>query len=301
MPSQLPEPLAEGPFRVLDGEYHGVTPKRLRGRDLDRSVWGVRGRIDEESIRSRCELLAVRMPADAFFSHTTAALLLGIPLPPMLAGQNAIHVSVPRPQRAPHASGLKGHSLTINNDAELVYDSMLVHTSAARTWCDLGSMLKLTDLVAAGDYLIHWEHPLTTAGELGSVARAMSRRRGSRNRAAALPLMNDRAESRPESILRVLIHLAGLPTPVINHELRLTEAGTRVRTDLAFPLFKIVLEYQGDYHRTLKGQWRKDMTRRSRLEADGWYVMELNADDLKNPEELIARIRGVLLKRGWRP
>ncbi|WP_168625770.1 hypothetical protein [Cryobacterium sp. BB307] len=251
MPSQLPEPLTDGPFRVMDGEYHGVTPKRLRGRDMDRSVWGVRGRANEESIRTRCELLAVRMPTDAFFSHTTAALLLGIPFPPSLAEQRAIHVSVPRPQRAPHASGLKGHSLTIDGDTELVYGSTLVHTSAARTWCDLSGILKLTDLVAAGDFLLHWENPLTTREELGSVAGRMSRRRGSRNRAAAFPLLNDRAESRPESILRVLIHLAGLPTPRIYHE--------------------------------------------------GWYVMELNADDLRNPEELIARIRRVLLKRGWRP
>ncbi len=235
----------------MDGEYHGVTPKRLRGRDMDRSVWGVRGRANEESIRTRCELLAVRMPTDAFFSHTTAALLLGIPFPPSLAEQRAIHVSVPRPQRAPHASGLKGHSLTIDGDTELVYGSTLVHTSAARTWCDLSGILKLTDLVAAGDFLLHWENPLTTREELGSVAGRMSRRRGSRNRAAAFPLLNDRAESRPESILRVLIHLAGLPTPRIYHE--------------------------------------------------GWYVMELNADDLRNPEELIARIRRVLLKRGWRP
>jgi len=42
------------------------------------------------------------------------------------------------------------------------------------------------------------------------------------------------------------------------------------------------------------------MTRRSRIEAQGGYVMEINADDLRNPAELMARIRSVLISRGWR-
>jgi very-short-patch-repair endonuclease len=65
------------------------------------------------------------------------------------------------------------------------------------------------------------------------------------------------------------------------------------RTDLIIDEYKIVLEYQGDYHRKMVGQWRADMTRRSKLEALGWKVMELNADDLLDPEELIRRIRAL--------
>ena len=75
-----------------------------------------------------------------------------------------------------------------------------------------------------------------------------------------------------------------------------TETGKNVRTDFAYPLRKFALEYQGDYHRT-RSQWRRDMTRRSRLETQGWYVMEINADDLKDPVELIARIRAALARR----
>jgi very-short-patch-repair endonuclease len=58
----------------------------------------------------------------------------------------------------------------------------------------------------------------------------------------------------------------------------------------------VLLEYQGDYHRTPE-QFRADMTRLSRLEADGWYVFQINADDLKNPEELVARLHRVLAAR----
>jgi very-short-patch-repair endonuclease len=66
------------------------------------------------------------------------------------------------------------------------------------------------------------------------------------------------------------------------------------RTDLILEKERVVLEYQGDYHRTTKGQWRADMTSRSRLEARGWRVMELNADDLKDPVELLARIGAMI-------
>ena len=65
------------------------------------------------------------------------------------------------------------------------------------------------------------------------------------------------------------------------------------RTDLIIDRYRIILEYQGDYHRTKKGQWRADTTRRAKLEAQGWRVMELNADDLRNPTELVQRIRAL--------
>jgi very-short-patch-repair endonuclease len=40
-----------------------------------------------------------------------------------------------------------------------------------------------------------------------------------------------------------------------------------------------VLEYQGGHHQDPE-QWRKDVTRRAALEADGWTVLEIAADDV---------------------
>jgi hypothetical protein len=39
------------------------------------------------------------------------------------------------------------------------------------------------------------------------------------------------------------------------------------------------------------------MTRRSRLEADGWFMIEVNANDLRDAPELLQRIRRVLASR----
>lgn len=121
----------------------------------------------------------------------------------------------------------------------------------------------------------------------------------SRADAGIFPPLNDRSESRPESWLRVIVVRAELPAPSINHVIVDAESGKRYRTDVAFSKYKVLLEYQGDYHRGRK-QWRKDMTRCARLEANGWVVMEINGDDMRRPDELAERIRSVLRSRGWR-
>lgn len=282
----------------------------MRSRDLDRTVWGVRAAAANEDtqaetenyaqLRARCEKFATRMPPSAFFSHSTAALLLHAPLPFEWEHQKTVDISMAAPARAPHAGGIRGHRLRISDGTQLVENNGLRQTSAARTWFDLASILGLYDLVAVGDYLIHWRLPHTSVDEIRGMASHFIGQRGMATARMAFPLLSDRSESRPESTLRVILELDGLPRPRINHDIVFTDDGTRVRTDLAFDSFKVLLEYQGDYHRTRKDQWRKDMTRRSRLESQEWTVMELNANDLKDPAELVARIRRVLRRQGWR-
>lgn len=290
---RLPRHLADGPFLTRDAVADGVGPGRLRGRDLDRRYWGVRSSTTADDLRHRCALLAARMPESAFFSHTTAAMLHGIPVPQWAERDPVLHVTVPAPARAPHAAGLHGHRLTVE-PSDIVDLAGLRATTPTRTWCDLAQLLLLGDLVAAGDFVIHHRHPLASEQDL---RRAIERRRSPRGRAraeAACPLLDDRSESAPESLLRVILVQAGLPPSRINHDVTDRFGEFVARTDLIFDDHRIVLEYQGDYHRTTKGQWRADMTRRSRLEADGWRVMELNADDLRDPIELVARIRRLI-------
>jgi very-short-patch-repair endonuclease len=291
---------------VQAGATHGLTDKRLRAGDLDKSVWGIRASAIEaadltplQQLLARCRMFALRMPPDAFVSHSTAALLYGVPLPFELERSDLVHLAVAAPARAPHAAGIRGHQLTVTSH-QLQRTGGITLTNPARTWCDLSGMLSLHDLVAAGDFLIHWSSPHTSIAALTSMSGCFVRQRGAAKLSRALPLLNDRAESRPESVLRVVLELGGLPQPRINREIVFADDGDFVRTDFAFDEYRVLLEYQGDYHRTKAGQWRKDMTRRSRLEAAGWFVMEINADDLKHPDELLARIRSVLRQRGYR-
>lgn len=288
----LPPALTESPFRSHDAVRLGVPLSRLRASDLHRDVHGVRSVSTPASTFEVCRLFMERMPAAAFISHSTAAKLHGIPLPYRLEQDARSHISVPAPARAPHANGVVGHMLQIESHELTAHDGLSL-TTAVRTWLDLGPMLQLHDLVAAGDHLIHWRRQQATPFELADALNSRLDRRGRRTLASALRLLNDRAESPPESVLRVIVVQAGLPEPRINHEVSDRFGEFVARTDFVFEELKVVLEYQGDYHRTTKGQWRADMTRRSRLEALGWKVMELNADDLRDPIELVRRIRSL--------
>lgn len=282
------------PFTFRAGLESGLTRGELRSRRLNREIHGVRSTKPDLALIDRCQMLGLRLSDAAIFSHVTAALLHGFPLPWLLERSTPVHVTMPAPARALHCQGVEGHELDVSPGDIATLGSIRV-TSPARTWCDLAATLSLPDLVAAGDYVIQRQLPLASVTELGRMAKHFAGRRGATVMRLAIPLLEDRSESRPESILRVIIVLAGLPAPLINHTMIDTETGRAMRPDFTFSASKTILEYQGDYHRSAN-QWRKDMTRRSRLESKGWKVMELNWDDLQDPDELVCRIRALLAR-----
>lgn len=232
-------------------------------------------------------MFAARLPPGTFFSHLTAAHLYGIPLPPRLRHAR-LHATVTAPARAPHAAGLVGHSRFVAPaDVTETADGIRI-SSPARVFLEVAGLLSLPDLVAVVDHLIRREAPLCSVEDLVErldVGDRLSRRRILR---VALEYADPRSESRPESVLRLLLLRCGWGAPQPNHEVR-GPAGGRMRIDLAFPERLLAIEYHGDYHRD-RDQWRRDVARRSRLEALGWNVVELTADDLLNPDELVARI-----------
>lgn len=292
-PRELPAHLVSQPFRRIDALAAGVTEDRLRAKDLDRSVRGVRSQSPVEGLAERCRLFATRLRQDVVFSHLTAARILNAPVPTYAEHDEILDVTVPAPEPAPHARGLRGHSRALL-DSEVVTVRGLRITSPARTWCDLASMLSLSDLVAVGDFLVAWRSPLVGIVELDGFVRLRGGQRGARRARRALELLDARAESAPESRLRVILVEAGLPVPEVNYPVRV--GGRDYRVDLAYPDLKVAIEYQGDYHRD-RVQWRRDMTRRSHLESDDWAMIEVNADDVRHPRELAGRIQSVLARR----
>ncbi|HWU58961.1 MAG TPA: hypothetical protein VN045_09605 [Microbacteriaceae bacterium] len=297
MKSRIPMPveLAHRPFSIRVGASAGVGYGRLRGADLQRPFAGVRNPspypLDLESLARTYQ---TRMPQHAFFCRTTAASLWGVPLPRTLQRALPLHVAVPAPHRCPRGRGVMGHTFNAS-DAEVRWLRGLPVTTPERTWFDLGAVLTLPDLVAATDFLIGRRSPLTTKRNLAGALAGYAGRRGRVALREALELADGWSESRKESQLRLICVNAQFSGLVANLEIT-TSGGFHYRGDLAFPKERVLLEYQSDYHGDIV-QFRKDMTRRSRLEADGWFVMLINADDLHNPEELVARIRKVLFDR----
>jgi very-short-patch-repair endonuclease len=290
-PRPLPDDLSGRVFTRIEALRAGASPDRLRAHDLDRRVWGVRAPVGAaDDLRERCRMFSARLPPHAFVSHSTAARLLGAPLPGRFERMTRIHVTVEAPARAPHAAGLIGHSRIIAPRDIVVEAHGLRHSSPERTVCEMAGVLSLGDLVALIDFVASSRSPLTTLPALVERLRVGDRITRSRKLPVAIRLADPRSESRPESLLRVILMTSGLYGWSPNLEVVDADTGQGYRLDLAHPESRVALEYQGDYHRSQQ-QWRRDMTRRARLEAQGWRIMEINADDLHDRVELAARIR----------
>lgn len=208
-----------------------------------------------------------------------------------LERSRTLHVAVPKPRRTLVGAGLRGHTYLPCRVRD--WHGIPV-APPEQVWCRLAPLLRLEELVAAGDHLIHHRLPLTSITTLHREVDARPRR-GLRIMRAALPLLDDHAESPRESQLRVALSLAGITGFVTNLWITTVE-GHRYRADIAFPRQKVILEYQSDYHLDPE-RFRRDLTRISRLQADGWLVVQLGADDLENPAEPARRVGRILASR----
>lgn len=302
----LPDPLHTRPFTTREGADAGLSRGRLRGPDLVAPFHGIRmprssaetTRVNILAVQKLCHALQLRLPPEARFCGVTAAVVMGIPLPLQLERSRLLHVAVPPSRRAPAGRGVRGHTFTVAANDVRVWHGLRI-SSPERAWCELAGVLSVPDLVAAGDYLIQRRLPLTNAKALRDAVNGFAGSRGIRVLRAAHPLLHDRSESRQESRLRVIVVLARLAGLEVNYPVT-TSGGYNYRGDLAFPKHKVFIEYQSELHRSPEA-FQRDMTRISRLEADGWYVMQVNIRDLDDPAELVQRIRKVLALRSRTP
>ena len=88
--------------------------------------------------------------------------------------------------------------------------------------------------------------------------------------------------SMQETRVRLALIQHGLPTPECNHVIdHLTyRSGKPFTLDLAWPAAKVVIEYDGDHHRTDRTQWRNDHEKRNRLQQHGWHIFTIDADTI---------------------
>lgn len=297
-PRPLPSSTATS-FSTRAAGSLGITARRLRSADIVQPLRGVNVLAQHNiNLTELCRTVQSRLIPIARFSGITAAILRGVPLPLPLEQSRDLHIAVPRPHRAPQGLGMRGHSYLHQPGDTVVYNGLRI-SSPERTWCELAATLPLLDLVAAGDFLIHHRRPFTTRQRLMDASGRFAGRRGFRKFAQALELLNERSESPQESKLRVILVQDRIVTTA---NLRIvTTGGYRYRADLAIQSHGVLIEYQSDKYHMDAAARRRDMTRKSRLEADGWYIFELNADDLRDPAELCARLRLVLARREPRP
>ncbi len=107
-----------------------------------------------------------------------------------------------------------------------------------------------------------------------------------------LALCDPRAESPPESVLRVRLILAGLPAPVAQFEV--WHRGRFVaRVDLGWPEVRVAVEYDGVWHGA-SGQLGRDRRRLNALIAAGWTVIHVTATDMHQLTGVIVQLQDLL-------
>ncbi|KHK95457.1 hypothetical protein LK09_18845 [Microbacterium mangrovi] len=294
------EPIAAGlgsVFRVRDALAAGVAKSRLRAADLEAPFWGVRrypGRAPEEdaapwevrdaAARRRALAYVPRMVPGSFLVLMSAAALWGIPVPHRVDAP--VQVGVLLPHRAPRGGGVEGHAYAHHLVAIRDLDGVAV-SSPASTWAQLGAVLGVHDLVAAGDGIVRV--PRLAGGEPGDPASALGtveqlaaaieagRRTGIGRLREALPLIRVGASSRAETLVRLDLVEAGLPEPALDVEVRHGSGRLLGISDLAYPGLRIAVEYEGDQHRTDPRQWERDIEKYRAYERAGWAVVRLTA------------------------
>lgn len=295
-PSPLPQSIADRPFAVDTALSHSVSRGRLRSSDLQKPFHGVRSSgLDLDAVLDRCAAYAARMRDVEFFSHATAAMLHGFPLPRRIEVDRRLHVGVAEPACPPQSRGVVGHQFE-EGFREVMWLGAPVRmspvTSPVYTWCSLATTLQLGDLVAVGDFLVKRVRPSATVDQLGEGVGQFAGRRGVATLRRALPLVRPGTDSRAESHLRLFVLRAGFPEPVVNHVIRNSFGGFVAMCDLAFVSERVVLEYEGDHHRMDRETFVSDIERRERIEDAGWTVIRVSSDDLyRHPDRLAARIR----------
>lgn len=112
----------------------------------------------------------------------------------------------------------------------------------------------------------------------------------------ALELADPRAESIPESEVRVWLTLAGIAPQV---QLSVYSPAGRFlgRLDLAYEAARLAVEYDGDWHRE-GDQPERDAIRRAALRAAGWEFVIVTKDMLYgDPRAMVARVQDALRRR----
>lgn len=230
---------------------------------------------------------AMLLTPHGWASHLSAAALLGVPVP---AG-SPMHLGIFRGQPRCRVPGVRIHEhrlapeLTWIQERPCVLPATVLNQLASRAvgW-------DLPDLVAAGDVLVRHEHcspvDLLAACVPGSLATA------------AAALVRPGVDSPPETRLRLLLVLAGLPEPESNRRVLNAHGGWLAQPDLSYPEQRIAIEYEGEHHRTDRRQWQRDIARQENVEAEGWIVLRVTARDLyQQPGPTACRVLEALHRR----
>ncbi|WP_377644079.1 hypothetical protein [Oryzobacter terrae] len=297
-----PPPNSSWPILRTEARSLGVTDRALRSSKFRTILPGVVvSSIVPDTVVVRARAAILLAPDGGVISHFTAARLWGGRVP----DNEWTHVSFMRDVRF-RVRGIRPHRYRRRLDVRKWHGVPV--TSPEQTFCDMARFLGLVDLVALGDSLVRKSR--LSPEHLSSYAEGWSGQFKA-DAVAAARLVRARVDSSPETALRLLLVLAGLPEPDIDIHIRAVDGTLRFRIELGYENVRFAIEYDGRWHEGA-AQREKDRARRTHLsEEEGWTFVVVTGDELYNATETLlvrivdaARSAGVpvpdRLSDGWR-
>ena len=287
----LPPQLRGRVFRGTDAMAGGLPRRVLRGprvHHLFRDAYADAELPLDHLLR--CRALALVLPGRACLAGHSAAAVHGVRI---------VDVDAPVVVAAPHGSawdampGTAVHRARLEADERVVVSRLAV-TSAVRTLVDLAARrLPAAESVVLVDALLA-RHPWLLHDSADALA-GMAGRPGRRRAGTVLALADGRSESPMESRLRVHLTDAGIAPPELQWTVR-DDCGRFVaRVDLAWPLRRLAVEYDGLWHGRTDEQFALDRRRLDALSAVDWRVVHVtHAEAREGFAAAVARVEAAL-------
>ncbi|MFF1611994.1 hypothetical protein ACFVYA_29770 [Amycolatopsis sp. NPDC058278] len=238
---------------------------------------------DALKLRTRAEgaLLAVGQPA--VLSGPTSLALHGI----SASACASIHVTVPYERRIKSKPGLVVHQGYYRPTDVIEIDGLAtfpIDLALAEFLCD-GD--RRTAFAAVDEWLrtLPPDHDGKLRENIRDRLEDRRDRRGIHRALTLLELATGKAESPPESVLRLIVVEAGFPVPEPQYELAAVDGRLLYRLDMAWPSRRIALEYDG--YAAHEDRVAYDAERDARMAARGWITIRAVAADLRDSSRLL--------------
>jgi hypothetical protein len=259
-----------------------ITRAQLRGsgvRRLCRDIYTASS--TKVTHQLRCRAMAMALPPETVITGRSAATVRGVPL---CWPEDDVQVLAPLEARLGRRTGLDVRRTAIEPHEWEPWAGGRIATPLRMT-LDLLLARPMPDAVADLDAVLRAGKVQRAAVEQMLAARSdngivVARR--------ALQLADPRAESLPESRMRVHLVLDGLdPVP----QYWIEDSGGRIaRVDLALPKHKLAIEYDGDWRDGESWALNRDRDRLNRVHATDWRVVFITAPLLRNVPKMLQTV-----------
>lgn len=241
----------------------------------------------------------VRRP-HAFYAGRTALGIHGLPF----AFERAplLSVAVYAPARAPRMAGVVGVTASRKLTTVVECESLPV-TSPASTWAMLATELTVRELTILADAIVRIPraeggrpepHRQGATPEQLRAAAMAPRRRGRAKLLTALARARVGSMSVLESEYRLAAEEAGLPEPELDVEIR-NERGRLIGIgDVVYRDARVVVEVEGDHHRTSRTQWDRDLEKYAAYGAAGWRVVRVTSRHIRRSTRAVEMVAAAL-------